>query len=75
MATQLCPKCKKDSFTWQMDDDDPDLTVWGCYECYYSAHENERDNSECETCGQQTESKFKDEQNGDWRCWTCLYKK
>lgn len=71
MGTQLCPKCKNDSFTWSMDDEISDLTIWGCYKCDYRALENESDERNCGKCGKKTESKLKDEENEYWWCSTC----
>lgn len=41
MATQICPNCKSNSFTWIIDEDDTPLTRWGCYACFYFAYEDE----------------------------------
>jgi DNA-directed RNA polymerase subunit RPC12/RpoP len=71
MATQICPKCKKDSFTWSMDDEISDLTIWGCYKCFYQAHENEADERYCSKCGKKSESKLKDSEKEYWWCSNC----
>ncbi len=41
MATQICPNCEKDSFTWILDDEKTNLTIWHCYNCKYEAEEKE----------------------------------
>lgn len=71
MATQICPKCKCDSFTWRMDDEISDLTIWVCYECSYQAFENESDERNCKKCGKKTESKLKDDESEFWWCSNC----
>ncbi len=55
MATQICPKCKEDTFTWSIDDE-TSLTKWG----YYSAiivFEGETFERVCLTCLTKTEIK------------------
>jgi ribosomal protein L37AE/L43A len=47
MATQICPKCKSDSFTWIIDDEISNMTIWYCNVCNFSALENENDESNC----------------------------
>lgn len=71
MATQICPKCKEDAFTWNMDDKDPKLTIWGCYKCFYEAEENESDERICETCHKKTKTKLKDRKIQYWWCSCC----
>ncbi|WP_348739211.1 hypothetical protein [Tenacibaculum sp. 190524A02b] len=41
MATQVCPKCKENSYTWRIDNEISDLTIWSCYNCYYEEFEKE----------------------------------
>lgn len=71
MATQICPKCKKGSFTWSMDEEITELTIWGCYRCYYQAFEDESDKRNCQKCGKKTESKLKDDEKEYWWCSNC----
>jgi hypothetical protein len=71
MATQICPKCREDSFTWSMDDEISDLTIWGCYKCFYQAFENESEERTCSTCGNKSESKLQEKESEYWWCWTC----
>ena len=69
MATQICPHCKADSFTWSRDDDSS-LTYWGC-SCGYSALEDEAEERECAVCYIKSESKMKDETKEYWWCSSC----
>lgn len=71
MATQICPKCKNDSFTWRMDDEISDFTIWGCSKCSYQAFENESDERNCSKCGNKTELKLKDDEKEYWWCPIC----
>ena len=71
MATQICPKCKKDSFTWSVNEEISDLTVWACYKCYYQAFEYESDERNCQNCGKKTESKLKDDEKDYLWCSNC----
>jgi hypothetical protein len=71
MATQICPSCKKDSFTWSIDDEDEGLTRWGCYLCYYGAYEDEKLERQCSVCLKKNEMRLKDEEGEFWWCCTC----
>ena len=71
MALQVCPNCKSESFTWRMDDEISDLTIWGCHECSYQAFEDEADERNCSKCGNISELKLKDDKKEYWWCWTC----
>lgn len=71
MATQICPECKKDFFTWYIDDEISDLTSWSCYHCNYSALENEKDECICESCGKRTKTKLQDDTKKYWWCSSC----
>ena len=68
MATQICPNCKKDSFTWSIDEEESPLTYWGCYECNYGAYEDESKERICSNCEKKTESRLKDEEKEYWWC-------
>ncbi len=65
MATQICPNCKKDSFTWSIDEDESLLTFWGC-DCGYNALEDESKERICRNCNNKTESRMKDSQKEYW---------
>lgn len=71
MATQICPNCKNDSFTWSVDFDESQLTKWGCSECYYRAWEDESTERMCSNCNKKTESLLKDETKTYWWCSHC----
>jgi DNA-directed RNA polymerase subunit RPC12/RpoP len=71
MATQICPNCKKDSFTWKLDDKISDYTIWDCYECNYRAYENESQIRECENCKKKTNNLMNDEMRKYWWCNNC----
>jgi hypothetical protein len=72
MATQICPCCKQDSFTWFIEDEKKLLTRWGCYNCSYTALENEKDEMEiCQSCQTKTKIKLNDELRSYWWCSNC----
>ena len=71
MATQICPKCKQDSFTWHLDDELTDLTIWGCHSWFYQAFEDESKEGKCNLCGKGFALHLKDEEKSYWWCPTC----
>lgn len=72
MASQICPNCKQDSFTWSIDDEASPLTFWRCSApCGYSAYEDESRERICNNCRQKTESNMRDSQKEFWWCSTC----
>ena len=71
MATQPCPKCKKDSFTWSIEDEDEKLTRWGCHFCYYIAYEDEKLEREFSNCSKKNEMRLKDDEGEFWWCCSC----
>lgn len=71
MATQICPNCKKDSFTWHIDDENSKLTIWGCYQCYYQAFEDESKMTRCENCKNLTKNYMSDSVKKFWWCNNC----
>jgi len=62
MATQVCPNCKEDSFTWFVDEEVSSLTIWGCSTCGYRAYENESLEKVCANCNQKTECRLEDKE-------------
>ena len=70
MATQICPNCKKDFFTWSFDEEDSPLYFWGC-SCGYTAYEDESLQRECSTCGRKTETQMEDDHKKYWWCFRC----
>ncbi len=71
MANQICPNCLENSFTWSVDDEISDLTIWGCYACSYRALEDESNERNCSRCENRTESRLKDDEKEYWWCSTC----
>jgi len=71
MSTQICPKCKSDSFTWFIDDEISELIIWGCYSCGYRAYENEALERICLHCKIKTELYLKDDEKEYWWCPSC----
>lgn len=70
MATQICPNCREDDFTWCIDEGEP-LTRWSCGNCGYVAYEDETLERECSTCGVKTESRLQDDVKTYWWCCRC----
>jgi hypothetical protein len=70
MATQICPNCKSDSFTWSIDDESI-YTKWGCYSCNYIAFEDESLERICSNCNEKTEIRLQDETKTYWWCSNC----
>ena len=67
MALQICPKCKKLSCTWYIDDNSP-LTQWNC-ECGWHAFEYENRMRDCPICGKKADSYMVE--NGIMYWWCC----
>ncbi|MFT3796536.1 hypothetical protein [Flavobacterium sp.] len=72
MATQICPNCKADSFTWTTDEDENNNleTTWGC-SCGYSAKEDESQQGNCDDCKKFSKMKLEDENKIYWWCCSC----
>ncbi|UHO36729.1 hypothetical protein H5J24_12910 [Chryseobacterium capnotolerans] len=70
MATQICPECKANAFTWYIDDE-PEVTHWICSSCSYHALEDEKDECICNDCGKKTKTKLKDPSKEYWWCSSC----
>ncbi|GGD02779.1 hypothetical protein [Hyunsoonleella pacifica] len=71
MASLICPNCGEDSFTWSLDEEISELTIWNCYKCEYQAYENEKDERNCQNCERRTETKLKDNRKEYWWCSDC----
>ncbi len=71
MATQICPNCKKDSFTWSIAEEVSPLTYWGCHLCHYGAYEDESFERKCSKCGEKNQSKLEDDDKEYWWCSSC----
>ena len=70
MATQICPNCKANAFTWSIDEEDA-LTKWGCHECGYIAWEDETLERVCSNCSRKTEMHLNDSGRAYWWCCSC----
>lgn len=72
MATQICPNCKQNSFTWYIDEEESLLTQWICIDdCTYRAFEDESRERKCQACGNTTESYMVDNEKEYWWCSSC----
>ena len=71
MAEQNCPNCKKNAFTWHIDEDISKLTIWYCRKCGYNAFEDESTIRNCSVCGTNTESILEDDLKIYWWCSKC----
>jgi ribosomal protein S27AE len=72
MATQTCPKCGGNSFTWAIHDETGKLTHWYCGSCNYSADEDESKEMTCPRCQQEHGSLLLRDAHGFHRwCWKC----
>jgi len=65
---QICPKCKKLSCTWCIDDNSP-LTQWGCG-CGWHAFEYENKERNCPVCRNEKSDSYMVE-NGIMYWWCC----
>jgi hypothetical protein len=71
MVTQICPKCKKDAFTWHESDVLPNITVWSCNACPLQIFEDESDEEICENCNEVTKTFLRSqEEQFNW-CSNC----
>ena len=74
MSLQFCPKCKKEEFTWHVDNDPQtgkEITTWGCGNCPYVATEDESLERTCKYCNQNTQSQLVDSNKSYWWCSSC----
>ena len=76
MALQICPKCKKKSFTWYIDEEETPLTQWSCWEsecgCGYHAFEDENKVRNCPICGNGKSYSYMIEKDIQyWWCYRC----
>lgn len=71
MATQICPNCNADSFTWSLNEKNEKLTIWHCYICKYVAFEDESLERLCTHCNKKTKSYMQDEEKFYWWCSHC----
>ena len=71
MATQICPNCNSDSFTWSIDEEESPLTNWGCFTCGYQAYEDESEESVCTQYKSKSLLRLKDDVRVYWWCCNC----
>ena len=70
MALQICPKCKKLSCMWYIDNNSP-LTQWGC-KCGWHAFEYENRMRDCIVCGNKKADSYMVESGiMYWWCYRC----
>jgi len=50
MAHSKCPHCLDYRFSWYVDAEPPNFTLWHCHKCGYSATEDESYEQKC-SCG------------------------
>ena len=71
MATQVCPKCKKDAFAWHESDVLPDITVWLCSACPLQIFEDDSEEELCDNCYEVTKTFLQSqEEQFNW-CANC----
>ncbi len=70
MATQICPRCKADSFTWIIDEE-VTLTKWSCFKCGYIAYEDESLEKQCSVCMKKINMRLEDTSKKYWWCSNC----
>jgi len=75
MSLQLCPNCKKVASTWLVDDEE--RTWWYCGNCEFKIEEDERKETECDSCQVPlpTMSYLKGLDGHYYWCGTCGFKK
>lgn len=71
MATQICPKCKQESFSWYIDEEMSTITIWSCYNCDYQTYEDDCDEVKCENCQEITKTFLQNEDEEFWWCSVC----
>jgi ribosomal protein L37AE/L43A len=71
MPTQICPKCRKDSFSWYIDEELSNFTFWSCSNCDFQTYEDDRDEVEYGNCKEITKTFLKNEDEEFWWCSVC----
>lgn len=71
MATQVCPNCNEDCFTWYIMQDDDKFTTWLCHSCSFKAYEDESIERMCLNCKTKTEIQLIVEDKKYWWCNKC----
>ena len=70
MAQHNCPKCGKYGFTWRIEEETSTHTTWGCYQCGYSAFEDESLVRPC-PCGEASVCRLEEPDRMYWWCCRC----
>jgi hypothetical protein len=71
MSLLICPKCKKLSFTWYIDEEQSPLNQWNC-ECGYYALEDENKMRNCPVCGNEKSDSYMIDNTGKyWWYYRC----
>lgn len=71
MATQICPNCNKDSFTWYIMADNDKFTKWLCHACSFIAYEEESLERICINCNKKSEIQLIVTDKKYWWCNKC----
>ena len=74
MAVQTCPAGNKKGFTWFVDEDPSDSTLWHCVYCGYAAEEDEAKESYCFKCQNKSNMLLTDKAGQFKFCYQCAIK-
>ena len=72
MSLQICPKCKEKHFSWSIDKEVSEMTLWYCGCCKYSAKEDEAQETFCPKCGEKSYMLLQDDSETYRYCHRCL---
>ena len=71
MVTQICPKCRKNSFTWYISEVLSNITVWSCTSCLFQIFEDDNEEAICINCNEKTNTFLQNqEEQFNW-CSNC----
>ena len=71
MADHKCPKCKQETFSWYVDQEIAEITIWTCSNCDLQIYEDDRDEIYCKECEDNTTTFLKNEDEEFWWCSIC----
>lgn len=71
MSLHKCPECRKFGFVWKVDYDISSLTIWDCWECGYTAFEDESLESFCTDCSYKYRIQLQVDDTKFWWCTEC----
>ncbi len=71
MALTTYPKCKNDSWSWYIDEEVSEYTIWHCCICGYTAFEDESEETVCPECGQKLDMLLFDDNQKYRYCSQC----